>query len=116
MSNPIETIGHDLKVAGVDVVRGVEYVGRVATDIVRVLSDARELSPAFKQEIATLVNDIEPMAVALGPAVASEGENIALDIAAVEPVLGAIKKVVVDFTNFLPTLRQAISAIKADVQ
>jgi hypothetical protein len=105
----VETIGKD-------VVAAVKDVVGVGEDVFRVLTDANKLAPAFKTELAQLITDGEPIVAALAPIVASEGTNITLDLAAVAPVLADIRKLVADFVAFLPTLKQAVSDLEADVR
>jgi len=69
-------------------------VVHVGSDIFKVLTDAQKLSPAFKAELTQLVADASPIAVALGPVIASEGSNVAADLAAVAPVIADLKKLV----------------------
>lgn len=111
----VSNIGHDLKTAGEDVIKGAELVGRIGGDVVKVIEDAKALTPEFKQELAKLVQDAEPLAATLAPVIASEGTDVGLDLAAVAPVLSDIKTLVADFVSFLPTLDKALAELKADV-
>jgi hypothetical protein len=116
MSNPLKAIGHGLETVGKDIVIGVEDIAHVGEDVFRVLTDAKSLAPAFKTELAQLITDGEPIAAALTPAIAAGGENVALDLAAVAPVLADLKTFVAHFVSFLPTLKQAVADLEADVK
>jgi len=70
----------------------------------------------FKAEISTLIADAAPIATALTPIIASEGSNVAADLAAVALVLPSLKKLVADFVTFLPTLKIAVADLAADVK
>jgi hypothetical protein len=61
MSNVFQEIGHGLKVAGEDVVKGVEDVITVGGKVIRAIGDAKALTPDFKAELAKLINDAEPI-------------------------------------------------------
>jgi hypothetical protein len=116
MSNVIKEVGHGLKVAGEEIIKGVEYVGHVADDVIKVITDAKQLAPQFKTELSVLIADAEPIATILAPVIASSGENVALDLAAVGPVLGDIRKLVADFVTFLPVLKQAVADVENDTK
>jgi len=116
MSNPIASIGHGLETVGKDIAIGVADVLHVGEDVFKVLTDAKTLAPAFKTELATLIADAEPIATVLAPVIAASGENVALDIAAVAPVLNDLKKLVSDFVTFMPTLKTALADLEADTK
>jgi hypothetical protein len=111
MSNVLTDIGHGIKV-------GVEDIGKVAEDVItiggkviKVISELKALSPSFKQELSTLVNDVEKIAGPLAPVIASGGTNVAVDATALEPVVVDVIQLVKDFLSFLPTLDAAIKEI-----
>jgi hypothetical protein len=114
MTNPI----HEIETVTVDVAKkiavGVEDVIHVGSDVFKVLTDLKTLEPTFRAEISTLIADCGPIAAALSPAIAGGGTNVAADLAAVAPVLADIKKLVNDFTSFLPTLKSAVGEITTD--
>ncbi len=109
----IETVA---KTAGKDIAHVAEDVIGVGSDLLNLLTQAKQLAPAFKSELATLISDVQPIATALAPAIAAGGENPILDLAAVGPVLADLKKLVADFIAFMPTLELAIADVKADVK
>jgi hypothetical protein len=76
-----------------DVVAGVEKVVGIGEDVFRVLTSANQLAPAFKTELAQLITDGEPIVAALTPAIAAGGENVALDLAAIAPVCGSLRRI-----------------------
>jgi len=112
--NPLQKIEHVAVLIEQDVVKGVEKVITVGSDVYRVLTSVNQLAPGFKAELCTLIADAQPIATALAPVIASEGTNIAIDLAAVAPVLADIKRLVADFVAFLPTLKQAVADLESD--
>lgn len=116
MTNPLQAIEHGLETVGKDIAIGVEDIVHVGEDVFKVLTDAKSLAPAFKTELAQLVTDAEPIATALAPVIAASGENVALDIATVAPVLADLKKLVGDFISFMPTLKTAVADLEADTK
>jgi hypothetical protein len=100
--------------AGKDIEHVAEDVVGVGSDLLNLLTQAKQLAPAFKTELATLIADVEPIAAVLAPVIATGGENPLLDLAAVGPVLADLKKLIADFIAFLPTLELAIADVKAD--
>jgi hypothetical protein len=116
MSDPLSKVVSVAVDVEKKIVVGVEDVVHVGSDVFKVLSEVKTLTPAFKAELATLVTDAGPLAAALSPIIASEGSNVAADLAAVAPVLADLKKLVSDFVAFLPTLKSAVTALTSDVQ
>jgi hypothetical protein len=115
-TNPFAKIEHVAEVIGTDIVHGVEVAVHVGTDVLKVLTSAKTLAPAFKSELSQLISDAQPIAAALAPDIASGGTNIAVDLASIGPLLPAIKTLVSHFIQFLPTLKLAVSDVEADVK
>ena len=117
--NPIEkaaeAVGHGIKVAAVDTVHVVEDVVTIGHKLIKVIEDGRALTPAFKQELATLINDAKTIATAAAPAVATGGANLGVDLGVLEPVVAGSVKLASDFVHFLPELEAALKKIEADL-
>jgi hypothetical protein len=91
-------------------------VVHVSSDVFKVLCDTKAMTPEFRAELTTLIQDFQPIVTALSPIVVSEGTNIAADLAAVAPVLADLKKMVADAMAFLPTLKAAVAQLDADIK
>jgi hypothetical protein len=117
--NPFEkvadAIGHGVEVATKDVVKGVEYIVTDGEKLIRVVADAKQLSPQFKAELKTLMDDAKPIAEALAPVVATGGKDLAADILAVQPVIKDVVKLGKDVLSFLPILEAAYKQLDADL-
>ena len=90
MKSVFSEIGHGLEVAAKDIAKGAEEALTVGAKVLKVIADVKAISPEFKHNLATLVDDAKAIAVPLAPVVASGGENVAADLAAIVPVLEAI--------------------------
>jgi hypothetical protein len=95
--NVLQEVAHGLKLAGEDVVKGVEAVISLGGKVIKVVEDAETLTPAFKQALAMFVNDAQPIASALAPIIATQGTNVAVDVAAITPLTSDILKLAKDF-------------------
>lgn len=115
MSNFVTKALHGVEVAALDVVKAAETAVSLGAKVIRVVEDVRAMSPEFKTALAQLVNDAKAIAVPLGPVLASGGQNVVVDIAALEPVIVDIVKLIKDFVSFLPTLEEAVKKVGADV-
>lgn len=116
-------IGHGIHVGAdavahgaVDVVHGIQSTISAGQKLIRVIHDGRELTPAFKAELATLTDDAKEIAAILGPVLATQGKVVSIDLAAIEPAIEHVVKLVRDFVTFLPTLESAVSKISADIK
>jgi hypothetical protein len=116
MSDVFVEIGHGVEVAVKDVVKGAEEVLTVGGKVLKVISDVNAISPEFKSNLATLVDDAKAIAVPLAPVVASGGENVAADLVALTPVVKDVMKLVKDFISFLPSVEAALKTVYADVE
>ena len=116
MNNVFAEIGHGVAVATKDVVKGAEDVLTVGGKVIKVIADVQAVSPEFKANLATLVDDAKAIAVPLAPVVASGGENVAADLVALTPVVKDVMKLVKDFITFLPSVEAALKTVYADVQ
>ena len=116
MNNVFAEIGHGIEVAVKDVVKGAEDVLTVGGKVLKVISDVKAMSPEFKSNLATLVDDAKAIAAPLAPVVAGGGENIAADLAALAPVTKDVMKLVRDFIAFLPSVEAALKKVAADIE
>jgi hypothetical protein len=115
MKNVLVEFGHGVEVAVKDVVKGAEDVLTVGAKVLRVISDVRAMSPEFKSNLATLLDDAKAIAIPLAPVVAGGGENVAADLAALMPVTTDVMKLVKDFIAFLPSIEAALKTVDADI-
>jgi hypothetical protein len=115
MNGVFVEIGHGVETAVKDVVKGAEEVLSVGSKVLKVISDVKAMSPEFKSNLATLVNDAKAIATPLAPVLAGGGENVAADLAALVPVTQDVMKLVKDFIAFLPTVEAALKKVAADV-
>jgi hypothetical protein len=116
MNNVFAEIGHGVEVAVKDVVHGAEEVLTVGGKVLKVISDVKAMSPEFKSNLATLVDDAKAIATPLAPVLAGGGENIAADLAALAPVTKDVMKLVKDFIAFLPSVEAALKKVTADME
>ena len=108
-------IGHGMETVVKDVVRGAEEVLTVGSKVLKVIADVNAMSPEFKANLATLVDDAKAIAGPLAPVVAGGGENVAADLAALVPVTEDVMKLVRDFIAFLPSVEAALKQVAADM-
>jgi hypothetical protein len=116
MNNVFVEIGHGVETAVKDVVKGAEEVLSIGGKVLKVISDVRSVSPEFKSNLATLVDDAKAIAIPLAPVVASGGENVAADLLALAPVVKDVMKLVKDFITFLPSVEAALKTVYADIE
>ena len=116
MSNVFVEIGHGVETAVKDVVKGAEEVLSVGGKVLKVIADVRAVSPEFKSNLATLVDDAKAIAIPLAPVIASGGENVAADLVALAPVVKDVMKLVKDFITFLPNVEAALKMVYADIE
>ena len=116
MSNVFVEIGHGVETAVKDVVKGAEEVLSVGGKVLKVIADVRAVSPEFKSNLATLVDDAKAIAIPLAPVIASGGENVAADLLALAPVVKDVMKLVRDFITFLPNVEAALKLVYADIE
>lgn len=116
MSNVFVEIGHGVETAVKDVAKSAEDVLTVGSKVLKVISDVKAMSPEFKANLATLVDDAKAIAIPLAPVVASGGENVAADLVALAPVVKDVMKLVEDFIAFLPSIEAALKTVYADVE
>jgi hypothetical protein len=115
MNDVFAEIGHGVEIAVKDVIKGAEEVLTVGGKVLKVISDVRAMSPEFKSNLATLVNDAKAIAIPLAPVLAGGGENVAADLAALVPVTEDVMKLVKDFIAFLPTVEAALKKVNVDL-
>ena len=116
MTNIFVEIGHGVETAVKDVVKGAEDVLTVGGKVLKVISDVKAMSPEFKANLATLVDDAKAIATPLAPVLAGGGENIAADLVALAPVTKDVMKLVKDFIAFLPSVEAALKTVYADIE
>jgi hypothetical protein len=110
-----DEIGHGLKVAGEDIAKGVKFVITDGDKLIKVISDAKTLTPEFKAELKTLLDDLKPIAAAMAPVVASGGKDLGADILAIQPVIQDVVRTAKDAFAFLPTLEAAYKELEGDL-
>lgn len=115
INNVFVEIGHSVEVAVKDVVKGAEDVLTIGGKVLKVIADVKAISPEFKANLATLVDDAKAVATPLAPVLATGGENVAVDLAALTPVVKDVMKLVKDFIAFLPTVEAALKTVNADI-
>ena len=64
-------IGHGVETVAKDIAKGAEEVLTVGGKVLKVISDVKAISPEFKSNLATLVDDAKAIAVPLAPVLAS---------------------------------------------
>lgn len=111
----VQKVEHGAEVAVHDVVKVATFAFTEGQKLVKIIETAEKLSPAFKSQLQTLVDDVKPVAVALAPAIASEGTNVAFDVAAVAAIVPQLAKLVKDFLSFEPLLSETFTAVEADL-
>lgn len=108
-------IGHGVETVAKDIAKGAEEVLTVGGKVLKVISDVKAISPEFKSNLATLVDDAKAIAVPLAPVLATGGENVAADLVALMPVTEDVMKLVKDFIAFLPSIEAALKKVNADL-
>jgi hypothetical protein len=115
MKSVLSEIGHGVEVAAKDMAKGTEEVLTVGAKVLRVIADVKAVSPEFKHNLARLVDDAKAIAVPLAPVLATGGENVAADLAAIVPVTQDVMKLVRDFLVFLPSIEAALKKVGSDL-
>lgn len=115
MKSVFSEIGHGVEVAAKDIAKGAEEVLTIGAKVLKVIADVRAISPEFKHNLATLMDDAKAIAVPLAPVLASGGENVAADLEAIMPVTQEVMKLVRDFLVFLPSIEAALKKVDADL-
>lgn len=108
-------IGHGVETVAKDIAKGAEEVLTVGGKVLKVIADVKAISPEFKSNLATLVDDARAIAVPLAPVLATGGENVAADLAALMPVTEDVMKLVKDFIGFIPSIEAALKKVDADL-
>jgi hypothetical protein len=88
----------------------------VGGKVLKVISDVKAMSPEFKSNLATLVDDAKAIAAPLAPVLAGGGQNVVADLAALAPVTEDVLKLVKDFIAFLPSVEAALKKVNADLK
>jgi hypothetical protein len=113
MSNIIEEVGHGLKAAGKDIVKGIEYPFVHTAQFCSVIATLIKEESPVKDAVIALVKDAEAVDVDAVAAIGSKGLNIPADI--------AVFKDVVTFFNafrseFLPVVAAAFKELQGDIK
>lgn len=116
MENIFTDAEHGVEVVVKDVAKGAEFILSTGEKTIKVIVSAKKLTPQLKTELALLLDDCKPIAVALAPVIATGGKDPVADFAALAPVATNIFKLVKDFVAYLPTLELAVSEIAEDVK
>jgi len=101
-----------LESAGKDVAHVVLAAPKAAVMIGKLLADGVAVEPAVKTQVVNLMEAGEQVALTVGVATTSEGENLVLDGAAVAAVQNFVKVFLVAF----PVIEKAFSTIATDVK
>jgi hypothetical protein len=113
MSNPIESIGHGLKVAAEDVAHAVELPITFLIKAEKVIASAIKDRPAIKEAVLDLVKQAESVVADAGIAAASKGIDLASDakaLADAEAFFEYFK------STFIPLVEQVYKEVAADIQ
>jgi hypothetical protein len=113
MSNPITTVGHDIKTVAVDVahvaVDVVEFLPKAASVIASAIKD----EPTVRTAVLDLVKNASAVLASGTVAVTDKGVNLVADasvLAAAEAFFGYFK------TTFVPLVEQLYGEVVADVK
>lgn len=101
-----------IEAAGKDIAHVVLAAPKVAVMIGKLLADGVAVEPGVKTQIVNLMEAGEQVALTVGGAAASEGENLALDGAAIAAVQAFVKVFLIAF----PVIEKAFSTIASDVK
>lgn len=97
----------------------VHIIGDVVTEgekVIKVIETAEKLSPQFKADLQTLVNDVKPIASAFAPALAAGGSNVVIDVTALIAVAPQLIELVKDFLSFVPSIEAAFGEVVSDLK
>lgn len=113
MSNPIETIGHGLKVAAEHTGKVIAYPFTHTAHFVAVLGTALKEEPTVRSAVEGLVKAAEVVIADGGADIAEKGLNLVDDLKTVADVQAFFKY----FTGtFLPVVETAYKDLQADVK
>jgi hypothetical protein len=112
MSNPIEKIGHDIKVAAVDTAHAVVKVVEFLPKAEQVIATAIKDQPQIKTAVLSLVSQATNIVGDVATDAADKGINLTADaatLAAAEAFFAYFK------ATFVPLVEQVYGEIKTDV-
>jgi flagellar hook assembly protein FlgD len=112
MSNPLEAIGHGVKVAAEDVVKGVADAIEFLPKAEKVIATAIKDDPQVKTAVLELVKQAEAVIGDTASAAADKGINLADDakaLADAEAFFTWFK------TSFVPLVEQIYAEVKTDL-
>jgi hypothetical protein len=113
MSNPIEAIGHGLKVAAEDVAKAVEYPIEFLVKAEKVLASAIQNQPAIKTAVLNMIKQAETVIADTSTVVADKGFDLTVDakaLADAEAFFGYFKN------TFVPLVEKVYSEVTVDLQ
>lgn len=113
MSNIIEDVSHCLKVAGKDIIKGIEYPFVHTAQFCSVIATLIKEESPVKDAVIALVRDAEAVDVDAVTAIASKGLNIPADIAAFKDVMTFFNAF---RSQFLPVVEAAYKELQTDVK
>jgi hypothetical protein len=111
--NPMNAIGHDLKVAAVDVAKGIEYPISFLVKAESVIASAIKDQPEVKTAVISLIAQAESVIGDVATASAAKGIDLASDakaLADAETFFNYFK------STFIPLVEQVYTEVAADVQ
>jgi hypothetical protein len=113
MSNPIQAIGHGLKVAGEDVVKAVEYPVEFLVKAEKVIASAIQDQPEIKTAVLSLIKQAQTVIADTVGATAEKGIDLAADakaLADAEAFFGYFK------STFIPLVEEVYTEVAADIK
>lgn len=112
MSNVFETVGHDLRIAAVDVAKGVEYPIEFLVKTEAVIASAIKDQPEIKSAVLNMIQQAQVVIADTVGAVADKGIDLTADAKALADAEAFFEY----FKNtFIPLVEQIYSEVKADL-
>jgi hypothetical protein len=112
MSNPIEKIGHDIKVAAVDTAKGIVKVVEFLPKAEQVIATAIKDQPQVKTAVLSLVQQATTVIGDVATDAADKGINLAAD----SKTLADAEAFFTYFKNsFVPLVEAVYDEVKADL-
>lgn len=113
MSNPIQEIGHGIKVAAVDVAKGIEYPISFLVKAESVITSAIKDQPEIKSAVISLITQAESVIGDVATASAAKGINLASDAKALSDAESFFEYFK---STFIPLVEAVYKEVAADVQ
>jgi hypothetical protein len=111
--NIITTIGHDAKIVGEDVIKGIEYPVTFLIKAGKVIASAIKDQPQIKAAVLELIQQAEGVVGDVASAASTKGLNLASDARALADA-GAFFSYFKD--TFIPLVEQVYTEVAADLQ